>query len=191
MEFLDKSSFEELFKDYFSSLCQYAYGILGDMEASRDIVQNSFLNLWKNREGIDLSKSVKSYLYTSVRNLSINHIRNHKKFINKTLDVDIFETHLVLSHDNSSGDVMSNELLERINRVLDKLPEKSREIFHLSRTQGMKYREISEKMGISVKTVEAHMSKALRLLREELKDYLITFVFVFVLLRILIKFLII
>lgn len=190
MENLDRSSFEELFKNYFSSLCQYAFSILGDMEASRDIVQNSFLNLWKNREGIDISKSVKSYLYTSVRNLSINHIRNHKKFVNKTLDVDIFDMHMVVSHNHPFGDVISNELSDRINSVLDKLPEKSREIFQLNRYQGMKYKDISEKLEISIKTVEAHMSKVLKLLREELKDYLLTFFLVFVLLRFFMKILI-
>lgn len=161
------------------------------MEASRDIVQNSFLNLWNNREGIDLSKSVKSYLYTSVRNLSINHIRNHKKFINKTLDLDIFDRHLVSSPNHPFGDLISNELSDRINAVLEKLPEKSRVIFQLNRYQGMKYREISEKLAISTKTVEAHMSKVLKLLREELKDYLLTFFLVFVLLRIFMKILII
>ncbi|MBN1339811.1 MAG: RNA polymerase sigma-70 factor [Bacteroidales bacterium] len=166
---LDKDAFEKLFKGHFLHLCNFAVGYTGDMEACREIVQEVFLNLWQNRENIDPEKPVKSYLFTSVKNRCLNHIRDNKKFRSSLLDLDVLE-----NDSAEAGDAFpALELQDQIRKALDKLPEKCREVFELNRVSGMKYKEVSEKLGISVKTVEAQISKALRILREELKDYMV------------------
>ena len=185
MTFLDGNTYEKLFSEHYASLCRYANAMLKDMDQSEDIVQQAFIKLWNKREQMDLSRSVKSYLYTSVRNLSINYIRDQKKFQSSVLDVEIYQSGQAMSLGLDPGNLMADELAEKIERALAGLPEKSLEVFKLSRFENLRYREIAEKLGVTVKTVEAHMSKALKLLREELKDYLLLFIFCFVLVRIL------
>ncbi|MEZ5082725.1 MAG: RNA polymerase sigma-70 factor [Bacteroidales bacterium] len=163
---LNRSDFEKLFKELYSSLCHFAYGFIYDFDNAQEIAQDVFINLWQTRETIDPKKSVKSYLFTSVKNRCLNYIRDHKKFRSQYLDVE-----LELEIPVEDKDIFSeNERKERINQALDKLPEKCREVFELSRFDEMKYKDIAEKMDISIKTVEVHMSKALKILREELKD---------------------
>lgn len=164
-----KIDFEKLFKDHFVHLCNFARGYLNDTEDAKEIVQEVFFKLWQNRDSINLDKSVKSYLFTSVRNRSLNFIRDHKKFKSQVLDVDIADYDLAFEQDVFS----KYDLENRINVALNKLPEKCREVFVMSRQEELKYKEIAEKLNISVKTVEAQMSKALRILREELKDYIL------------------
>lgn len=173
MKDLDKSGFEQLFREFYAPLCRYGVGIIGDSDQSEDIVQQAFVKMWNKREEMDLSRSLKSYLYTSVRNACINYIRDHKKFRSQVLDIDIYGTDTVSSFMDGDEILQADELTEKIRIALSKLPEKSREVFVMSRMEQMKYREIAEKLGVTVKTVEAHMSKALKILREELKDYLV------------------
>ena len=166
---LDKPAFEELFRSFFPGLVLFAQKYLPDQDTAKEIVHNVFLNLWEKRENVDTSSSLKSYLFTSVYNRCLNHIRDQKKF-------DKDETHFqrLDSTDfaNATDRLEEQELEERIYDALQALPEKCREVFTLNRFEGLKYAEIAEKLGISVKTVEAQMSKALRILREKLIDYL-------------------
>ena len=163
-----KTDFEELFKAYFEALCRYALNFVYDNDTSKEIVQDVFINLWNKRETLDSSKPVKSYLYTSVRNRCLNHIRDNKKFRSNILDVEIADIDLAFEHD----DFEENDLQNKIDSTLDLLPTKCRQIFELSRFEELKYKEISEKLDISIKTVEAQMSKALKIFRENLKDYI-------------------
>jgi RNA polymerase sigma-70 factor (ECF subfamily) len=172
MAHLDKSSFEELFRQHYAALCRYAVGIIGDSEQSEDIVQHSFVKMWNKRADMDLSRSLKSYLYTSVRNACINYIRDQKKFRSEFLDIEIYASDAVSAFTDGLERVQAGELQEKIQKALAALPDKSREVFVMSRIEQMKYREIAEKLGVKQKTVEAHMSRALKILREELSDYL-------------------
>lgn len=164
----DVRQFELLFKSHYKSLCAFANSFVHDKDTAEEIVQEVFINLWEKKSTIDQGKSVKSYLFTSVKNRCINHIRDHKKFRSYLLDVEIELEIPVEDRDQLAGD----ETLSRINQALDKLPPKCREVFELSRFEAMKYKQIAEKMAISVKTVEVQMSKALRILKEELGDLL-------------------
>jgi len=147
-----------------------------DLDEAKEIVQEVFTNLWLKREEITTEKSIKSYLYTSVRNRCLNFIRDHKKFQSQLLDVDIADFDMQIENDPSG----INDLEAKVNYAINKLPEKCAEVFKLSRFEEMKYKEIGDKLNISVKTVEAQISKALKYLREELIDY-ITILILFIL----------
>lgn len=157
--------FKNLFEDHYTALCRFAAGYLADHDTAEEIVQQVFINLWNQRETIDPDKQVNSYLFTSVKNRCLNHIRDHKKFRNYYLDI---ETEMEIPV--AERDIVSEQELEkRVAEALGKLPEKCREVFDLCRFEEMKYQEVAVKLGISIKTVEAQMSKALKILREELK----------------------
>ncbi len=166
---LDKKQFEELFRAYFVPLCNFAKTYVSDSEAARGITQEVFVNMWEKRQTIDPDKSLKSYLFSSVRNRSLNYIRDHKKFSSRLLDVEIADFETPLEQD----DLELSELQDRVNAAVNSLPEKIKKSFVMNRYEGLKYREIADKLEISQKTVEAHISKALKLLREALKDFMI------------------
>ncbi len=172
----DKHSFELLFKEHFNSLCRFAFGFLNDQDSSQEIVQDAFINLWQKKETITSDKSVKSYLYTSVKNRCLNYIRDHKKFRSQYLDVE-----LELGIPIEDVDIFSqSETQNKIESALNKLPAKCRQVFELSRFEELKYKEIAVNLNISQKTVEIHMSKALKILRLELKDLLVILILIMI-----------
>ena len=137
---------------------------------AKEIVQDSFINLWDKRQNIDISKPVKTYLTTSIRNKCLNYLRDTKKFNTEIILSDVLFQEVDFEQ---SDKLIEKELSNRINSVIDELPEKCKEIFLLNRFENLKYKEIAKKKDISIKTVESQMSKALKHLRERLKDYLI------------------
>lgn len=164
-----KAEFEKLFRAHFTALCCFARKYLGDMDSSKEIVHSVFVRLWENRAEFDWEKPAKSYLFTSVYNRSMNFIRDNRRFISgepDTLQEEITDT------SEFSDTLEVAELESRIKSALQNLPEKCRQVFELNRFGGKKYAEIADQLGISLKTVETHMSKALKILREELRDYL-------------------
>lgn len=163
---LDQEAFERLFREYFPPLMAFARKILVDEDDAREVVQNVFINLWEKRMEIDLSTPLKSYLFTSVHNRSLNVIRDRKKFSSSEMPE-------VAGEWDVSMQIETMELEEKIREVIGSLPEKCREVFELNRFDGLKYSEIAEALGISVKTVENQMSKALKILREKLLKYMI------------------
>jgi RNA polymerase sigma-70 factor (ECF subfamily) len=129
------------------------------------VVQKVFINLWERKQEVDLSSSMKSYLFTAVHNRSLNVIRDRKKFSSGEMPEMAGEWDV-------STQIESMELDAKIRKVIDGLPEKCREVFELNRFEGMKYTDIAAQLGISVKTVENQMSKALKILREKLSLYM-------------------
>jgi RNA polymerase sigma-70 factor (ECF subfamily) len=168
-----KHKFEKLFREHFTALCYFAKKYLGDMDSSKEIVHSVFIKIWENRAEFDWEKPAKSYLFTSVYNRSLNFIRDNKRFVSTGAD-EILENSDNVSEFQDNLEVA--ELEGRIKQALQTLPEKCREVFELNRFEGKKYAEIAEELNISVKTVETHMSKALKILKEELKDYLYLFI---------------
>lgn len=167
----DREQFEQLFRSHFNYLCNYALQYVEGMDTAQEICQKVFISLWENRANIDPQQSVKSYLFTAVRNRCLNYIRDNKKYRSQILDLDCGDFDLVGEEDHFA----ERELQQRIEEALRELPPKCRQVFEMSRFQAMKYREIAEELGVSQKTVEAHMSKAMKHLRERLQDYFFLF----------------
>ena len=162
---MDEPAFEKLFREYFTSLMAFSRRILGDEDDAREVVHQVFIKLWERRSEIDLSTSLKSYLFTAVNNRSLNMIRDRRKFSSEEVPERVGEWDV-------SAQLESMELEEQIHKVIDSLPERCRMIFELNRFDGLKYAEIATQLDISVKTVENQMSKALKILREQLAKYL-------------------
>lgn len=160
--------FEQVFKEHFKNLHAYACSILKDEDEAEEMVQNVFYKLWEKKEKIGELQSVPAYLYRSVYNECMNYVKHEK--VKMT-----YEAHAV--HHGSiaaraTDTATAKELEHRIADALADLPEQCRTIFQLSRFEELKYREIADKMGLSVKTVENQMGKALKILRTKLADYI-------------------
>jgi RNA polymerase sigma-70 factor (ECF subfamily) len=164
-----RADFEALFRTHYSALCSYANGFLKDVDASEEVVQEMMFRLWTGRESLVINSSLKSYLYRSVRNGCLNvlkhlDVREEYKSFRERENVD--------SQRSQEDEMIISELEVRIREAIDRLPVERRKVFILSRYDGMSYNKIAEKLGISIKTVENQMGKALKTLREELSDYL-------------------
>ncbi len=158
--------FELVFNYYYSGLVIYADQIIKDTEISEDIVQSVFMKLWETRETIEI-RSFRSYFMQCVKNRCIDHLRSlqvKQRFDNRIPEAD----HLVMEEDLWT----KNELSELIEHAIDELPPRCREIFWMSRHENLKIAEIAEKLKISKRTVETQISKALKILRIKLVDYL-------------------
>jgi RNA polymerase sigma-70 factor (ECF subfamily) len=166
----DEQAFEQLFKTYFKSLHAYALTILNNEAVAEEMVQQVFYKLWERKEQLDVHTSVKAYLYRSVHNESLNYLKHHSiKSKHQTYAMQQQQN----SHEHSAGEKLAGrELEQQIRQALNDLPEQCRTIFQLSRYEELKYREIADQLGLSIKTVEAQMGKALRLLRLRLADFL-------------------
>lgn len=170
MQQFDKDQFEQLFRAEFKGLCFFAQKYVKDFDAAREIVQDSFISLWEKRATIDAARPVKSYLTTVIHNKCHNYLRDNRKF-----DTNLLQTeHLLELEETTETDILvTQELHREIQTAIDELPEKCREVFLLNRYENLKYQEIADKLGISVKTVEAQMSKALQHMRVRLAGYLL------------------
>lgn len=169
----DVKAFETLFHFYYGYLCLYAQKIIKNEAASEEIVQEFFVKLWEKREQLTIETSVKNYIFRSVKNLCLNFIQHNKTKENYV--------RLIISESENSTSFEENfpeiDLVGKIEESIQMLPEKRREIFRLSREEGLKYREIAKKLNISVKTVETQMSLAIKSLRDNLSKYKTFFTF--------------
>jgi len=172
----DEAAFEQVFKTHFKRLHAYAFTILRDEIQAEEMVQQVFFKLWERNDNLSLTGSISSYLYRAVHNESLNYIKHQKVRSNHQLNVAYSMKNEV---EHPAKKIMAGELEKKIHSALNELPEQCRTIFQMSRFDELKYREIADKLDISVKTVESQMSKALRLLRVKLVDFLI-FILLFI-----------
>lgn len=165
----NKESFNYFFDYYYSGLCIYANQYTGDLSTSEEVVQDVFVRFWEKRTGIEINKSVRFYLFRAVYNQCMNLLK-HKKIEqlyfrqNAEKYINLYEEQWSLYNES--------ELRFILDQAISKLPSRCREVFELSRFENLKNKEIAEKLGISEKTVENQITKALKVLREELKDFL-------------------
>lgn len=161
--------FEETFRKYYQSLCNYANSILKETDEAEEVVQNLFLSIWEKRSDLEISISLKSYLYRAVHNHCLNRIKHLKvREEYQQYAVNFYDA----SYESVSQTVMKNELETKIEEAIRKLPEQCRLIFRMSRFEELKYHEIAEQLELSPKTVENQIGKALKILRVELAEYL-------------------
>jgi RNA polymerase sigma-70 factor (ECF subfamily) len=165
----DITAFEMLFRTYYQPLCNYAYTFVQNRDEAEEIVQSTFLSVWEKRENLEIRTTVKPYLYAMVRNACLNVLKHEKiKQQHAAVELAVAEK----SVESVTRTVMASELETRIYEAMEKLPQQCRLIFKLSRFEELKYSEIAEQLDLSVKTVENQMGKALKIMREQLKDYL-------------------
>ena len=165
----DEKVFEKIFRTYYERLCNYANTFLNDIDEAEEMVQSAFLTVWEKHEQIEIHTSMKSYLYRSVYNGCLNRIKHNK--VRSEYGSHYKSQANMFSGDASEG-VVEDELETLMKDAIELLPQQCRMVFKLSRLENLSYKEIAEQMGISVKTVENHMIKALKTLRENLKEYL-------------------
>ena len=166
----DDKLFEQLFKDHYKALHAYAATILKDADLAEEVVQQMFLKFWEKRELLVIATSIKAYLYKCVYNDSLNYLK-HENVKKKYQDFTQLTANTLSEFASAKAEL--NELEIKLREALNELPEQCRTIFQLSRFEELKYREIADQLGLSIKTVENQMGKALRILRLKLVDFLI------------------
>lgn len=159
------SEFVKVFDETYDSLYHYAISIINEHDDAKDVVHDAFVYAWNNRSGLDFSKSLKPYLLKVVKNYCLNYLRN-KAIRDRHHDILINSLEEVAIPDFDGRD----EIIDRINTIIDDLPEQCGKVFKLSVYEGLKYKEIGERLDISVNTVKTHISKALKNLRTELGE---------------------
>lgn len=174
----DAEAYEHVFKTWYAPLCRYGWTILKDKEEAEDVVQQVFISLWEKRETLEVKVSLKSLLYKYVYNAGLNRVQQKKVRSNYAKEAQVVQ----LNYTEAEKKLEEKELSNKIEKSIDGLPEQCAKIFRMSRFQHLKYQEIADQMGLSVKTVENQMGKALKLLRENLKEYL-PFVLFFIFLQ--------
>jgi RNA polymerase sigma-70 factor (ECF subfamily) len=161
--------FRELFDAFYAKLHRYAFSIVKDSDVASDIVQTVYINLWRQRKELLSDDGIANYLYKSTYNRSLNYIRDKKT---RDQHLAIVSKSGNTFTDNSGTNILARELSEKINEILEELPPQCQLIFKKSRLENKRYRDIALELNLSVKTIEAQIGKALRIFRENLKDYL-------------------
>lgn len=173
-------AFRELYDVYYRRLFCIARQYLQDEFIAETIVSDVFFHLWENRKSLLIQTSLNAYLIRSVRNYSINYLQ--KNYVEKEVslnNIDITSPLLFLSDDYPLGRLMEKELAQKIHKEINALPEETRRVFILSQIEELKHEEIATKLNISVNTVKYHIKQALSILRERLKDCLISIIIYF------------
>lgn len=165
--------FREIFLAFFPELCLYASKFVGDLDASKDVVQDVFTKFWEENDKLFDKNRIKPYLYKAVKNRSLNYKKREKR----KMGIDeIFDSFNVDVEDSTNLDNLEalsyKNLQNKLEKAISELPKHRQKIFRMSRFQQMKHKEIAEELGISPKTVETQIYRSLNFLRERLKNYL-------------------
>ena len=168
----DYYAFRELFTHHYRALCNYAMRVVVTREIAEEVVSDVFVKLWKNREQIEVHTSFQAYIYRAVRNQALDYLklRVHRQYERESLDsVQWNMSHA--DHFSPVEELTFNEFFDHVEGCIQALPRQCQLIFRLSREEGLRYRDIAEKLEISVKTVETQMSRALKVLRERVPEH--------------------
>lgn len=172
----DHEAFRELYKEFYVGLCVHARRFLGDKESSEEIVQEVFLRLWEHKDAIDIQQSISAYLFQSVRNACLNHLK-HLQIVQKfraeiTDKLKSAQDYYAITQENGQSIYLAKELENHIHSAIENLPEQCRKVFKMSRFDGLKNHEIADQTGVTINTVQKQISIALEKLREKLNPYL-------------------
>jgi RNA polymerase sigma-70 factor (ECF subfamily) len=164
----DTSAFDAIFRANYALLVRVAEAMLRDRASAEEIAQDVMLELWRRRESLDVTESVRGYLLQATRNRSLNALRH--RAIERRSEPQLADGISRLPSTDAS--VREREIEVAIQAAIGELPDRCRQVFELSRIDGLKYAEIAARLGISVKTVEVQMGKALRVMRDRLRPWL-------------------
>ncbi len=155
----DYQNFNHLFFKHYAPLCSYVAAIIDDPSASEDIVQNLFVKFWTDREKISVHSNIEHYLFRAAKNSALNHLRsetNRKKTMDKLAALGCF---------NETGHNEREDFLQELEKCINQLPGRSKEVLLLNRFEGLKQKEIAEKLNISVQTIKNQIWKSLKYLK--------------------------
>jgi len=162
----DQSGLESLFESYYARLCKYGAKLTDEPQVSEEIVQDLFVNIWERKDSLNIQQSVESYLFRAVKNRCINHLQSKYR---SYLHEEISDSSEPNRNTNPISESLDHaELLALLIRAEEKLPKKTAIVFSLSRHSDLSHQEIADKLGISTKTVEYHISNALKIIREQM-----------------------
>lgn len=164
-----ESAYAFLFKEYYEILTLFANKYIEDIETSKEIVQDLFVQLYERRDKIDIEISLKSYLFRSIHNRCLNHINSLKI---KKKYADLHKSKAEWSINDIEEEIGYTELQSFLSKAIKELPPKCRMIFTMNRYQGLSNAEIADKLDLSKRTVETQISKALKILRGKMEPYL-------------------
>lgn len=170
----DKNSFKLIFNNFYLQLCHLSIHYLEDEDEAKGVVQEAFVKLWEIRHELNPDSNLRNFLFTLVKNNCLNILNRRQILLKHHEKIRWMEMHYQYESLSRIGSdyLEFNELKDKIDEAIRKLPEHCRIVFEMSRFEDLKNREIGEKLGVTQKTVEAHLTKALKILRNELKDYL-------------------
>jgi RNA polymerase sigma-70 factor, ECF subfamily len=160
-------AFKQVFDACYEDLCGYAFSILRSTHEAEDIVQGIFMKLWEKRTELDVKQTIRSYLFRSVFNQCMNRL----EYVGVRTKYARYKQ-TIGSNDAKLPEVFVDELDERIRQAIEKLPSQCRAVFVMSRYEELRYAEIAERLDISVNTIQNHVCKAIKILKQELKDFI-------------------
>ncbi|HZL10339.1 MAG TPA: RNA polymerase sigma-70 factor [Prolixibacteraceae bacterium] len=165
----DEIAFKYFFDTYYDDLCNFVNGYLRDETFSEDVIQNIFIYLWEKKDSLPFNCSIKSYLYTASKNKSLNFIRNAKN--KNKIVLELFDQSDIFSDESADQFLEFEELKTIISNAIEVLPPKCKTVYKLSRDDGLTNKEIAERLGITIKTVENQMTIAIRKIKDFLQPY--------------------
>lgn len=155
---------ESLYKSYFDKLMRFVQLYVNSEQVSEEIISDIFFTIWKSRDSLPEIKNFNAYLYKMARNMSIDYLRRHKMSFDRLEDIH-FDLYLG-TETTPEEDLISKELIDQLDDAIDKLPNQCKMAFKLIREDHLKYKEAADILNVSVKTVEAHITKAVKILRQ-------------------------
>jgi RNA polymerase sigma-70 factor (ECF subfamily) len=168
----DELAFRELFNLLANGLYRFSFSILKNKELAEEAVSDVFFNIWVHREGISKIENFKSYIFTSARNVSLNYLKREKRY--KTIWMEDVKVPLLMDEICPESELITNELKMAIGEAINHLPEKCKLIYSLAKIEQLKYKEIAEILGISVKTIDNQLTIAFKKIGAEIQQYLET-----------------
>ena len=173
-------AFDAIYGKYCKRVYKFGYSILKSLEEAENLTQDVFLNLWENLHKVEKDSSIKSYIFTIAYNSAISIIRKKAR---ESEFVEYLKSVQVINVEPVNVELEYNELTNKLDEIINTLPKRQKEVYLLHKVEALKYNEIAERLNISVNTIENHMSRALKTIREKLDNYsliAILFVFLFV-----------
>jgi RNA polymerase sigma-70 factor (ECF subfamily) len=172
----DEKSFETIFHTYYAMLFNYAKSYVIDKEIARELTQEALLKLWEIKAQLKTNSNIPALLLKITHNNSLNYLNRNlakQRYIEHNLKRHyVYQLNCIALNETNSEKIIFDELNEKINKAIMSLPPKCREVFELSRFKELKYKEIAESLNISVKTVENHISEALKRILEQIQEYI-------------------